>query len=115
MSPVEYRGTRDDNGTAQVTKQIDELAPVPLDIRLDIRRHSPTGPEWGYSGSGPAQLALALLADVLGDHDAERLYQRFKFERVAGFPREGFAITAEAIEEWARQHLEHEEESSGSA
>jgi len=102
MSPVVYRGTRDDNGTARVTKQIDELAPVPLDMRNDIRNHSPTGPEWGYGGSGPAQLALALLVDVLGEHDGERLYQLYKRQVVAGFSHEGFAITAEAIEEWAR-------------
>jgi len=27
--------------------------------RSDLRNHSPNGFEWGYSGSGPAQLALA--------------------------------------------------------
>jgi hypothetical protein len=32
-------------------------------------RNSPTGFGWGYGGSGPAQLALALLADSLGDND----------------------------------------------
>ena len=31
--------------------------PRPLDPRLDLRRHSPDGFEWGYAGSGPAQLA----------------------------------------------------------
>ena len=25
---------------------------------LTVRNHSPTGPAWGYGGSGPAQLAL---------------------------------------------------------
>ena len=34
----------------------------PLDPRLDLCSHSPSGFEWGYGGSGPAQLALALLA-----------------------------------------------------
>ena len=41
-----------------------------LDPRLDLRNHSPSGFEWGYGGSGPAQLALALAADVLGDDEA---------------------------------------------
>lgn len=31
--------------------------PRPLGLRLDLAAHSPTGPEWGYAGSGPAQLA----------------------------------------------------------
>lgn len=37
----------------------------PLPLRLDVARRSPTGFEWGYGGSGPHQLALALLLDVL--------------------------------------------------
>lgn len=32
-----------------------------LNPRLDLFNHSPTGFEWGYGGSGPAQLALAIL------------------------------------------------------
>jgi len=31
-----------------------------------IKRHSPTGMEWGYGGSGPADLARSLLIDALG-------------------------------------------------
>lgn len=31
---------------------------------LRVWAHSPTGFAWGYGGSGPAQLALALLLDV---------------------------------------------------
>jgi hypothetical protein len=38
-----------------------------LDPRFDIRRFSSTGFEWTYEGDGPRQLALALLADHLGD------------------------------------------------
>jgi hypothetical protein len=50
----------------------------PLDPRYDLKRLSPTGFEWTYEGNGPAQLALALLADHLGDDaKALALYQRF--------------------------------------
>ena len=49
-----------------------------LDLRLDLHNHSPDGFEWGYCGSGPAQLALAILADHLGDDEqALNLCQRF--------------------------------------
>jgi hypothetical protein len=44
----------------------------PLPPRLDLFNHSPAGFDWGYGGSGPAQLALAMLADALV-HDAETL------------------------------------------
>jgi hypothetical protein len=51
---------------------------APLDPRFDLKRLSPTGFEWTYEGSGPAQLALALLADHLGDDArALALYQPF--------------------------------------
>ncbi|HVC54160.1 MAG TPA: DUF6166 domain-containing protein [Stellaceae bacterium] len=49
-----------------------------LDPRFDLKRLSPTGFEWTYEGAGPAQLALALLADHLGDdQQALALYERF--------------------------------------
>jgi hypothetical protein len=71
----------------------------PLPLRLDLFNHSPTGFSWGYGGSGPAQLALALLADALGDDDrAIRLHQCFKFKVVACWPEgERWWITAEQI------------------
>lgn len=39
----------------------------PLPPRLDLRSFNRTGFEWTYAGPGPQQLALALLADHLGD------------------------------------------------
>jgi Family of unknown function (DUF6166) len=71
----------------------------PLPLRLDLFNHSPTGFSWGYGGSGPAQLAVALLADALGDDDrAIRLHQCFKFKVVACWPEgERWWITAEQI------------------
>ena len=43
---------------------------APLDKRLDIRVFDEKGFEWSYEGSAPRQLALAILADHLGDADA---------------------------------------------
>lgn len=71
---------------------------------LKVRNHSPDGFSWGYHGSGPAQLALALLLDVTGDARlAEHWYQRFKADRVAGWPQDGgWVTTTESIERWLR-------------
>jgi hypothetical protein len=56
----------------------------PLPPRYDLRRLSPAGFEWTYEGAGPAQLALALLADHLGDDTrALALYEAFMREVVA--------------------------------
>ncbi|HEY5742544.1 MAG TPA: DUF6166 domain-containing protein [Terrimicrobiaceae bacterium] len=64
-----------------------------LDPRYDIRNQSPTGFTWGYAGSGPAQLALAILADYFGDKPggkalADALYQPFKFAVIVALPQE---------------------------
>ncbi|MGE0416398.1 MAG: DUF6166 domain-containing protein [Acetobacteraceae bacterium] len=57
---------------------------TPLDPRFDIRRFSPAGFEWTYEGDGPRQLALAILADHLGDPQrALALTERFMREVVA--------------------------------
>jgi Family of unknown function (DUF6166) len=67
-----YRGGRSLDG-AVVTVDGRPLAP-----RRDLRHLSATGFEWTYEGAGPAQLALALLADHLGDEaQALALYEPF--------------------------------------
>ena len=76
----------------------DGRVPRPLPPRFDLRAHSPAGFNWGYEGSGAAQLALALAADVLGDDDrASDLYQRFKRAVVAKLPADGWRLTADDV------------------
>jgi hypothetical protein len=83
MGASAYHGWRDKDGTAHV-----EADGKPLALRLDLDNHSPTGFEWGYGGSGPAQLALALLAHALDDDElALRLHQRFKWKAIAPIPQ----------------------------
>jgi Family of unknown function (DUF6166) len=61
----------------------------PLDPRLRVKEFSPNGFEWSYEGPEPRQLALALLADHLGD-DAAALASVEPFMRsvVANFGNE---------------------------
>ena len=59
-----------------------------LNPRNDLMNHSPDGLSWGYAGSGPAQLALALLMEVLNDWErVQAIYQRFKEHFVARIPQ----------------------------
>lgn len=44
------------------------------------RNHSPDGFAWGYGGSGPAQLALAVMLEVKGEAFG---YQDFKWKYIA--------------------------------
>jgi hypothetical protein len=73
-----------------------------IDPRLDLVNHSPTGLEWGYGGSGPAQTALAILADYLNDNEqlAIGLHQKFKWDFIANAPHKGFSITGQQIKGW---------------
>ncbi len=75
-------------------------APYPLQQRQDVINHSPTGISWGYGGSGPAQCALAILLDYLGDEgEAQKQYQYFKFSVVASLPQKaGWTLTGREIE-----------------
>ena len=102
-----YRGTRTESGT-RVEVEADGHIRL-LDPRLDLRAHSSTGLEWGYGGSGPAQLALALAADVLGDDDrAVALYQRLKFKLVGGLDRDAWVLTEERLRH-TLDRIEHEQ------
>ena len=66
-----------------------------------IVNHSPTGFEWNYYGSGPAQLALAILLDCTNDGEtARRGYQRFKDQFIGPAPEEGFTFTESQIRGW---------------
>ena len=70
----------------------------PLNPRLDLWKHSPTGFEWGYAGSGPAQLALAILADYLNDEfKAVELHQEFKQNVIAHLPHAGWTLTSDQV------------------
>ncbi len=93
------------NGEWNVHKDGERLSPDPS---LKLQNHSPDGFSWGYNGSGPAQLALALLLDVTGDAAmAAHWYQRFKSSFIAKLPvHGGWTITSEGVEAWLRSARE---------
>lgn len=77
----------------KVTMKIDcQEFEVNLPLYLEEVNHSPTGFEWGYLGSGPAQLAYAILRtffEHVGDltpesseREAHKYYQDFKYDIV---------------------------------
>jgi len=78
-----------------------------LPLYLDEVNHSPTGFEWGYYGSGPSQLAYAILRSYFelvekldvttAISQAKRHYARFKQAYVAKWSEE-WKITSDEIE-----------------
>jgi hypothetical protein len=98
---VEYVGMRVD-GTPVVLNltEHERLAP---DRSLDLVRHSPAGFDWGYTGSGPAQLAFALLLDYTDNETVvQQHYIQFRNEVVSQLacngPADCWHLTGEDIE-----------------
>lgn len=76
------------------------LDPAPS---LKLRNHSPDGWEWGYNGSGPAQLALGILLEHTCDAEvAQQHYQDFKDAFITRAHREAFEISGEQIDAWLK-------------
>jgi hypothetical protein len=80
---------------------------TPLPDRLDLVNHSPTGFEWGYRGSGPAQLALAICSFHLEDDSlAVKIHQAFKDKVLCGLPS-SWSLTSNYIDLMIREVLSH--------
>lgn len=93
---VRYNGFRSPaDGRTLVFRQHGCLA-APLPLRLDLRAHSPTGFEWGYHGSGPADLALAVMHALLppvSEEEEQRHLEAARREDYAGdFEHEALAV-----------------------
>ncbi len=93
-----YRGEQSQEiGSLVVTKDGVTLSPIASQV---VYNHSPDGFQWGYAGSGPAQLALALLLDVgLKAGPAMRYHQAFKRDFVAKWGLK-WQLTTEEINRW---------------
>jgi len=91
-----YHGTWTETGGAVVVNDNGEFRS--LDPRHDLRNLSPDGFSWGHGGTGPAQLALALAADVLGnDFQARKVYHRLNNKLIASLPHEEWVLTENRI------------------
>ncbi len=90
-----FRGHRTPSRGAWAT--VDGLA---LPLHLELRNHSPTGFEWGYLGSGPHQLALAILAEVVGADVARQHYSDYCHEVIACLNPGPWRIGEQEVWEW---------------
>ena len=71
----------------------------PLDEHYELKKFTSGGFEWTYEGAEPRQLALALLADHLGDNQAAlSLCESFMRAIVANFENE-WELTGQEIDE----------------
>ena len=101
-----------------------EVGGVFTNVPHIVTHHSPTGFEFGYGGSGPADLALNVCQAYLNMQDyrgrkskcwdgecwtlAWVLHQDFKRDFVAAVPREGATIPFSVLDNWFTLHMTDE-------
>jgi hypothetical protein len=86
MTKIRLTGIRDNMGGFIVYIDGNQLYP---DISLKFRNHSPDGFAYGYMGSGPSQLALAILLKFYDAKVALQHYMDFKTDFVAKWKEPG--------------------------
>lgn len=105
-----YVGVRTDQGCKVLVW--DGLVFTPLSPCLHVRSHSPTGFEWGYCGSGPAQLALALCVDILGKAGkTDAVYHEVMRHVLTQLPSGCWSMSATTLRdmvEWCRESMQHD-------
>lgn len=80
-----YIGERNKRGRLRVWVDLPNGKQRPINPRFDLRCYSPSGFDSGNTGEGSAQLALAILADYLGDEEeALQLHAPFLLLVVSG-------------------------------
>jgi len=78
---------------------------VATNVPHKVIYHSPDGYEFGYAGSGSADLAINILMHYgLEFEDAFAIHHEFMLVFVATVPRNGGAILATKIREWIRNN-----------
>ena len=77
---------------------------------LQIVNHNPDDFQWGHWGSGPAQLAAAILYEVTEDLNRSRqYYQFFKHDHVGKWHGDTFTISETEVWDWLKsvERLRH--------
>ena len=80
------------------------------DRSQEIRNHSPDSFSWGYGGSGPAQLALALLLELTDEDFARANYMNFKWQVIAKLRQDDFELRMLTIWKWIERWREERNE-----
>jgi len=91
--PAMYSGSRHPEGTRVSVRE--EGKP-----RLDLKVSRAEAFDWGYIGTAPRQLALAILSHAIPDRIAMKYYEDFCRDFVSQWADDGFVVTREEILEW---------------
>jgi len=105
---LNFHGQRTRTGCIVTVGKTDGGLFSTLPLYLDFVNHSPTGFEWGYYGSGPSQLAYAILhhyfvkgKGLTGKRAHEKavdLYMEFKRNVVGSLPHDTWDMNEKEID-----------------
>lgn len=110
MSCKLYRGVRVMPGY-KATLYVDGTILDLKSSKLDVHDYGADSPEWGYFGSGPSQVAAAILYDLTTDIELTKKYhQQFKREYIANFDQNGFVLLEIQIRVWLEELIRFEGE-----
>ncbi len=76
---------------------------APLPSHTEVRDFRSDGFEWGYEGSGPSQLALAILVEHRGPDDALRHFRAFMQTVISEIEDDAWTLTSDDIEQRASE------------
>ncbi len=111
-----YRGYRDKDGTAIVEviedikngTNVHDVDRLKVKLLTHVVRHSPTGLEFGYGGSGPSDLARCILLDMgYPVNQVDLVYHDFKRRYIEPADYAGFIIDEESIRAWWESRKEN--------
>lgn len=94
-SIVSFIGRRRNHAT--LVEVVEGARSRDLPLHLAVRNHSPCGFEWGYLGSGPAQLALAMCVELVGTERAQRVYQTIKEQLIAPLAGDDWSLSGDDV------------------
>ena len=97
-----FRGKKTENDRIVEIEQDGNVSLLPLGPSLEIADPSPDGFNWGYNGSGSAQLSLGILYEVTSNAKlALEYYPFFKSDHVSRWG-EHWEMSEREVREWLR-------------
>jgi hypothetical protein len=109
---LKFKGQRGRNGCTVEVSRDDGKSYVSLPLYITWVNHSPTGFEWGYYGSGPSQLAYAImhryfvygmgLSDEEAHERASKLYMQFKRDVIGVIRNDKWDLDESEIAHWLK-------------
>lgn len=97
-----FRGEKTADGCIVEIDNEGDVTPLSLEKSLQVVNHSPDVFQYEYNGSGPVQLAAAILYETTGDPELTQQYYQFFHRDYVAMCGDTFETTEHEVSEWLR-------------